>query len=318
MAETETMIKCEDLVFEYRSEDNVIRALDGVSFDVKKGEFVAIVGRNGSGKTTLAKCLNALYLPVSGKVLIDGMNTMEDKYLWDIRQTCGMVFQNPDNQLVSSIVEDDVAFGPENMGLPSELIRTRVNDALEAVGMSEYARRAPHTLSGGQKQRIAIAGVLAMKPRCIVFDEPTAMLDPKGRKEVMGIIDILRKEEIAIVLITHFMDEAVKADRILVMSAGKIVKEGTPVEIFNDEKVAEAFGDDLPCGVVLAKRLRAGGLDVPRDIVTEEDLADYLMQLEEKLDQNRGAAEDSECGAAGSETGDASNSESDVQAQAGE
>lgn len=276
------MIKCDNLTFEYRSEDSVIRALDGVSFDVKKGEFAAIVGRNGSGKTTLAKCLNALYLPASGKVLIDGMDTMDEKHLWDIRQTCGMVFQNPDNQLVSSIVEDDVAFGPENLGLPSELIRTRVNEALAAVGMSDYARRAPHTLSGGQKQRIAIAGVLAMKPRCIVFDEPTAMLDPKGRKEVMTIIDSLRKEDIAIVLITHFMDEAVKADRILVMNAGKITKEGTPEQIFNDDEVAAAFRDDLPCGVVLARKLREGGMDVPQNIVTEEDLADYLAGLEEK------------------------------------
>lgn len=276
------MIECEDLVFEYRSDQSVIRALDGISFHVKKGEFVAVVGRNGSGKTTLAKCLNALYFPAAGKVLIDGMDTRDESHLWDIRQSCGMVFQNPDNQLVSSIVEDDVAFGPENMGLPPELIRTRVKEALEAVGMSEYARRAPHNLSGGQKQRIAIAGVLAMKPRCIVFDEPTAMLDPKGRREVMGMIDILRDEDIAILLITHFMDEAVKADRIIVMDSGKITKEGTPEQIFNDKEIADAFGADLPCGVVLAEKLREGGLDVPHNIVTEEDLADYLAGLDEK------------------------------------
>ena len=288
MADKETMIKCEDLVFEYRSENNVIRALDGVSFDVKKGEFVAIVGRNGSGKTTLAKCLNALYLPMEGKVFVDGMDTGDGEHLWDIRQACGMVFQNPDNQLVSSIVEDDVAFGPENLGLPSELIRTRVNEALDAVGMSDFARRAPQTLSGGQKQRVAIAGVLAMKPRCIVFDEPTAMLDPKGRKEVMNIIDLLRKEDIAIVLITHFMDEAVKADRILVMDSGRIIKEGTPEQIFNDEEIAAAFGTDLPCGVVLAEKLRKGGMDVPRNIITEEDLADYLEELKDRPDQYSG------------------------------
>ena len=288
MADKETMIKCEDLVFEYRSENNVIRALDGVSFDVKKGEFVAIVGRNGSGKTTLAKCLNALYLPMEGKVFVDGMDTGDGEHLWDIRQACGMVFQNPDNQLVSSIVEDDVAFGPENLGLPSELIRTRVNEALDAVGMSDFARRAPHTLSGGQKQRVAIAGVLAMKPRCIVFDEPTAMLDPKGRKEVMNIIDLLRKEDIAIVLITHFMDEAVKADRILVMDSGRIIKEGTPEQIFNDEEIAKAFGTDLPCGVVLADKLRKGGMDVPRNIITEEDLAEYLEGLKNKPGQDSG------------------------------
>ncbi len=278
--ETDNMIECEDLAFEYKSDQDVIRALDGVSFNARKGEFVAIVGRNGSGKTTLAKCLNALYLPASGKVLIDGMDTRDDSHLWDIRQSCGMVFQNPDNQLVSSIVEDDVAFGPENLGIPPELIQSRVKEALEAVGMSEYARRAPHMLSGGQKQRIAIAGVLAMKPRCIIFDEPTAMLDPKGRREVMGIIDKLRNEDIAIVLITHFMDEAVKADRIIVMDSGKIIKEGIPEQIFNDPEIARAFGEDLPCGVVLAEKLREGGMDVPREIVTEEDLADFLAGLE--------------------------------------
>lgn len=276
------MIKCTDLVFEYKSEQGSIRALDGVSFDVEKGEFVAIVGKNGSGKTTLAKCLNALYMPVEGTVLMNGWDTKDEKHLWDIRQACGMVFQNPDNQLVSSIVEDDVAFGPENLGLPSELIEVRVREALDAVGMSEYARRAPHTLSGGQKQRIAIAGVLAMKPRCIILDEPTAMLDPKGRREVMDIIEMLMKEDIAIVLITHFMDEAVKADRVLVMDAGKIVKEGSPRQIFNDEEIVRAFGNDLPCGVVIADKLREGGMDVPRDIVTEEDLADYLSGLDRK------------------------------------
>lgn len=276
----ETMITCRDLAFEYTSEEKAIRALDGVSFDVKKGEFVAVVGKNGSGKTTLAKCLNALYMPADGTVLVNGWDTKDEDHLWDIRQSCGMVFQNPDNQLVSSIVEDDVAFGPENLGLPSELIETRVREALEAVGMTEYARRAPHMLSGGQKQRIAIAGVLAMKPRCIVFDEPTAMLDPRGRKEVMDIIDHLRDEEITIILITHFMDEAVKADRILVMDAGKIRKEGTPEEIFNDEDLIGLFGEDLPCGVVLARKLREGGMDVPRDVVTEEGLADYLATLE--------------------------------------
>ena len=276
----EAMIKCEDLVFEYRSEQGTVRALDGVSLTVGKGEFVAIVGRNGSGKTTLAKCLNALYIPDSGKVLIDGMDTKDDSHLWDIRQTCGMVFQNPDNQLVSSIVEDDVAFGPENLGLPPALIETRVRDALDAVGMSEYAKRAPHMLSGGQKQRIAIAGVLAMKPRCIILDEPTAMLDPKGRKEVMGIIDMLMKEDISIVLITHFMDEAVKADKIYVMDLGRVIREGTPEQIFNDHEIAEAFGTDLPCSVVIAKKLREGGMEVPRDIVTEEALVDFLADRE--------------------------------------
>ena len=280
MTEKETILECRDLAFDYTTEEKAVRALDGVSFDVAKGEFVAIVGKNGSGKTTLAKCLNALYMPTEGKVLVNGWDTGDEEHLWDIRQSCGMVFQNPDNQLVSSIVEDDVAFGPENLGLPTELIQTRVREALEAVGMTEYARRAPHMLSGGQKQRVAIAGVLAMKPRCIVLDEPTAMLDPRGRREVMDIIELLRKEEITIILITHFMDEAVKADRILVMDSGKIRKEGTPEEIFNNEDLIGLFGNDLPCGVVLARKLREGGMDVPRDVVTEEALADYLMSLD--------------------------------------
>ncbi|MBQ3282178.1 MAG: energy-coupling factor transporter ATPase [Eubacterium sp.] len=285
----EAMIRCEDLVFEYKSEQGAVRALDGVSLCVKKGEFAAIVGRNGSGKTTLAKCLNALYVPDAGKVLIDGMDTRDESHLWDIRQSCGMVFQNPDNQLVSSIVEDDVAFGPENLGLPPALIEMRVKEALDAVGMSEYARRAPHMLSGGQKQRIAIAGVLAMKPRCIIMDEPTAMLDPKGRKEIMDMIDMLMKEDISIVLITHFMDEAVKADRIYVMDAGKVIKEGTPEQIFNDDEIAEAFKSDLPTSIMLARKLREGGMDVPREIVTEDQLLDMLSDMYMKKDQADGA-----------------------------
>lgn len=301
---SDIIIKTEDLVFEYvrstgrnqsdRSQDTeantereAVRALDGVSFDVKKGEFVAIIGRNGSGKTTLAKCLNALYSPTSGKVMINGWDTKDAEYLWNIRQTCGMVFQNPDNQLVSSIVEDDVAFGPENLGLPSELIRKRVDDALSAVGMTDSARRAPHMLSGGQKQRIAIAGVIAMKPQCIVFDEPTAMLDPKGRKEIMEIMEKLHDEGITIVLITHFMDEAVKADKIMVMSEGRIVKEGRPEDIFTDSELVRSFKTDLPVGVDLAIRLREKGLSIPEDVITEEQLADHLTSLREEISQHR-------------------------------
>ena len=292
----EIIIKCDDLVFEYgkntaknsegstddSSSRQVIRALDGVSFTVSKGDFVAIIGRNGSGKTTLAKCLNALYTPTEGHVYVNGWDTRDDQYLWNIRQTAGMVFQNPDNQLVSSIVEDDVAFGPENLGLPPELIRKRVDEALEAVGMSDAARRAPHMLSGGQKQRIAIAGVIAMRPQCIIFDEPTAMLDPKGRKEVMGIMEDLHNEGITIVLITHFMDEAIKADKIILMNDGKITREGTPTEIFTDRDITELFKADLPCGVELAMRLRDSGLDVPDDVITEEQLADYLVSVSQK------------------------------------
>lgn len=285
------MIKCEDLIFEYAGEQQSdssessdagkksLRALDGVSFSVKKGEFVAVIGKNGSGKTTLAKCLNALFVPTSGDVIVNGWNTKDEDNLWNIRQTAGMVFQNPDNQLVSSIVEDDVAFGPENLGLPSEVIRERVDTSLRLVGMSYAAKRAPHMLSGGQKQRVAIAGVIAMKPECIIFDEPTAMLDPKGRKEVMDIIQSLLGEGITVILITHFMDEAVNADRIIVMEKGKIIKEGRPKEVFTDKELAKSFEADLPCGVELAMRLREGGLDVPEDIVTDEELADYLAGL---------------------------------------
>ena len=213
---------------------------------------------------------------------VNGWDTRDDQYLWNIRQTAGMVFQNPDNQLVSSIVEDDVAFGPENLGLPPELIRKRVDEALEAVGMSDAARRAPHMLSGGQNQRIAIAGVIAMRPQCIIFDEPTAMLDPKGRKEVMGIMEDLHNEGITIVLITHFMDEAIKADKIILMNNGKITREGTPTEIFTDRDITDLFKADLPCGVELAMRLRDSGLDVPDDVITEEQLADYLVSVSQK------------------------------------
>ena len=297
------IIKCDNLVFEYagaakthtgnteessndKAYTGAVRAIDGVSFDVKEGEFVAIIGRNGSGKTTLAKCLNALYLPTSGDVIVNGWNTRDEKYLWNIRQTAGMVFQNPDNQLVSSIVEDDVAFGPENMGLPSEMIQKRVSDALEAVGMTYAARRAPHMLSGGQKQRVAIAGVIAMKPKCIVFDEPTAMLDPRGRKEVMEIMESLRKEGITIVLITHFMDEAVLTDRILVMDKGRIIKEGKPAEVFTDKNITEMFKADLPCAAELAIRLRERGMDVPGDIITEDALLDYLEGIMQDQEQS--------------------------------
>ncbi len=320
----ELMIQCEDLVYEYareqqgrtqtssssadKTEDSsaadigtnanaatsteteagssAVRALDGVTFNIRKGDFTAVIGKNGSGKTTLAKCLNALFLPTSGKVLVDGMDTRDDDKLWNIRQAAGMVFQDPDNQLVSSIVEDDVAFGPENLGLPPKEIRKRVDDALKLVGMSDSARRAPNMLSGGQKQRIAIAGVIAMQPECIIFDEPTAMLDPQGRREVMDIITSLKEQGITIVLITHFMDEAVRADNILVMDRGKVVKEGTPKEIFTDENVVRSFDADLPCGAAIAKSLRDKGMDVPEDIVTDEELLDFLLSRKARASQN--------------------------------
>lgn len=259
------------------AESSVVRALDGVTFSIRKGDFTAVIGKNGSGKTTLSKCLNALFLPTSGRILVNGMDTRDDEHLWNIRQTAGMVFQDPDNQLVSSIVEDDVAFGPENLGLPSKEIRKRVDDALELVGMSDCARRAPSMLSGGQKQRIAIAGVIAMQPECIIFDEPTAMLDPKGRREVMDIILSLKEKGITIVLITHFMDEAVRADKILVMDRGRVTREGTPKEIFTDESLVRSFDADLPCGAAIAKSLRDKGMDIPAGIVTDDELLEYLL-----------------------------------------
>ena len=271
---------------------DTFRALDGISFDVKKGEFIAIIGRNGSGKTTLAKCLNALYLPTEGNVTVDGWNTRDEKHLWDIRQSTGMVFQNPDNQLVSSIVEDDVAFGPENLGLPADMIRERVKDALEAVGMADSAKRAPHMLSGGQKQRIAIAGVIAMKPDCIIFDESTAMLDPQGRREIMQIMENLNKEGITVIAITHFMEETVNADRIIVLDKGKIVKEGIPEHIFTDGDVKEWFKADLPCGVALSNKLRKNGIDVPKSIITEDQLADYIADLYQEQNANADADTD--------------------------
>lgn len=261
--------------FTYMSEDGeaLKDALKGVSFGVSKGEFVAIVGHNGSGKSTLAKHFNALLLPTSGDVIIDGLNTKDENKLWDIRSKCGMVFQNPDNQLVSSIVEDDVAFGPENLGVDPIEIRTRVDDALKAVEMYEHRKKGPHLLSGGQKQRIAIAGVLAMQPDIIVFDEPTAMLDPKGRVEIMKIVQELHSQGKTIILITHFMEEAQLADRIIVMNRGKIIHDAAPREVFKTGDV------DLPFPAALAKKLRDKGMNIPSDIYTEDELEKYLCSL---------------------------------------
>jgi len=283
----ENIIEAKDLVFEYakgQSSDanggtSAVKALDGLDFHVRKGEFVAVIGKNGSGKSTLAKCLNALFVPESGDVLIKGMNTKDDTHLWDIRQTVGMVFQNPDNQIVSSIVEDDVAFGPENMGVPPETIKKRVASALEAVGMTELRRKSPHLLSGGQKQRVAIAGVIAMLPECIVFDEPTAMLDPSGRRDILEIIKDLSKSGITIVLITHFMDEAVQADRVILMEKGKVIKDAPPVEMFSDPKLLSESCMDPPVAVEIADELRRKGLNVPQKIVTEDALEEYLLAL---------------------------------------
>lgn len=274
----DTIIRIENLEFEYKREEDseIIKAIDGVSFSLEKGSFTAIIGRNGSGKSTLAKNLNALLLPSGGAVYINGWDTKEEEHVWDIRQTAGMVFQNPDNQLVSSIVEDDVAFGPENLGIEPGEIRRRVDEALKDVNMYTYRKKAPHLLSGGQKQRVAIAGVVAMRPQCIILDEPTAMLDPHGRKEVMEIIHQLHKEKITILLITHFMEEAAQADRVIIMDNGKAVMDGTPIEIFSQPEQIKALNLDVPVAVELANGLRGRGVFIPETIIDTEGLVDYL------------------------------------------
>lgn len=278
----EKMICCENLIYKYNSEENSESklAIDGVSLSINKGEFIVVLGHNGSGKSTLAKQMNALLLPDSGKVYIDGMDTLDEKLLWDIRSKAGMVFQNPDNQLVATIVEEDVAFGPENIGVPSEEIRRRVDDSLKTVGMYEYRKHAPHLLSGGQKQRIAIAGILAMNPDCIILDEPTAMLDPSGRKEVISTIKRLNKErKMTIVLITHYMEEAVEADRIIVMDSGKVKCEGTPREVFSQIEMMKAIGLDVPQVTELANELNNKGLNIDTHILTISEMVDALCQL---------------------------------------
>lgn len=276
------MISVQNITFAYTREEGaeMVKAIDGVSFEIEPGSFTAIIGKNGSGKSTLAKNLNGLLLPTEGDILVADYNTKDDAHIWDVRQTAGMVFQNPDNQLVSAIVEDDVAFGPENLGVDPQEIRQRVDQALEAVNMGQFKNKAPHLLSGGQKQRIAIAGVVAMKPRCIIFDEPTAMLDPKGRKEIMAIIDELHQEGITVVLITHFMEEAVRADRVIIMNEGKLLLDGTPAEVFAQGQLMKSVNLDVPPIVELADALRAVGIAVPDEIITEEEMVTYLCQYE--------------------------------------
>ena len=278
MKSNETMIEVNHLSHLYVDENgNDVRALDDVSLSIGRGEFVAIIGTNGSGKSTLAKHFNVLLQPTEGTVTVCGFNTLDDEHIWNIRQHVGMVFQNPDNQIVAAVVEEDVAFGPENLGVPSAEIRRRVDDALAAVNMTEYAEHGPHLLSGGQKQRIAIAGVLAMKPDCIVLDEPTAMLDPKGRLEVLETIHRLNKEEgITIVIITHFMEEAVTADRVVVMKNGVKLQEGTPREIFTQVDTLKNLGLDVPVAAEAASKLIQKGVDIPNDIITNDELGDAL------------------------------------------
>ena len=274
------MIRIEDLVFKYKKEDGQddFTAIKGASFAIEKGSFTAIIGRNGSGKSTLAKNINALLLPTSGAVYVNGYNTSAEDNLWAVRQSAAMVFQNPDNQIVSSIVEDDVAFGPENLGVEPAEIRTRVDESLKAVNMYHNRKKAPHMLSGGQKQRIAIAGAIAMKPECIVFDEPTAMLDPKGRDEVMTIIKALNEEGITVVLITHFMEEAAEADRVIIMDDGEVKMDGTPQEVFMRPAELKDMNLTVPMTVELAHRLRKRGADIPENVITMEEMVEYLCQ----------------------------------------
>lgn len=254
-------------------EGEEVQALDHINIAIGKGEFVAIIGTNGSGKSTLAKHLNALLIPSSGQCLIDGMDTKEQENVWEIRQSVGMVFQNPDNQIVATLVEEDVAFGPENLGVPPKEIRNRVTEALKDVGMEDYRQHSPHLLSGGQKQRVAIAGVLAMRSNCLVLDEPTAMLDPQGRQEVLStVLRLHREQKITVVYITHFMEEAVAADRVIVMEQGKVVMEGVPKTIFSQVNRLKELGLDVPVAAEFAYRLRQLTMKIPEDIITDTDL----------------------------------------------
>lgn len=277
----EEIIRIDNLIFEFPGDEETppFRALDGITLSIEKGSFTAVLGRNGSGKSTMAKTINALLLPTEGTVYVNGMDTSAEENIWAVRQAAGMVFQNPDNQLVSSIVEDDVAFGPENLGVESATIRERVDDALEAVDMYDLRKKAPHMLSGGQKQRVAIAGVVAMRPECIIFDEPTAMLDPRGRVEVMDIIRRLNAAGVTVVLITHFMEEAAAADRIIIMDGGHILLDGTPQEVFSDPDRIREYGLELPIVCDIADRLRKKGVDLPMDIVDKKGLVEALCQL---------------------------------------
>lgn len=273
------MVKTENLIYEYRSliDEDIQKAVNNINIEVKTGEFLVILGHNGSGKSTLAKLMNGLLMPASGNVKVMGMDTQDEKQIWNIREKAGMVFQNPDNQIVATIVEEDVAFGPENLGIPADEIKRRVDQSLKIVEMTQYKKHAPHLLSGGQKQRVAIAGILAMNPDCIIFDEPTAMLDPTGRIEVMNTIKRLNKEENkTIVLITHYMDEAVEADRILVMEQGEIVMEGTPKEIFRQVDRIKELGLDVPQVTELVYELRKEGFDLKDDILSVEELVELI------------------------------------------
>lgn len=281
-----SMIHAEKLVYEYDKRDeegNVIgaeRAIDGVDIDVPQGSFVAVLGHNGSGKSTLAKHMNAILVPTGGTIWVDGRDTKDPGELWNVRQSAGMVFQNPDNQIIGTVVEEDVGFGPENLGVPTDEIWKRVEESLRSVGMLEYRKDSPNKLSGGQKQRVAIAGVIAMEPKCIVLDEPTAMLDPNGRKEVIRAVEKLRKEKnVTVILITHYMEEVIDADQVFVMDGGHIVMHGTPREIFSRVDELKGYRMDVPQVTMLAEELRKRGLDLPQGILRREELVEALCRL---------------------------------------
>ena len=283
------MIEAKNLVYEYIRRDEegnvegIIRAVDGVTLEVKRGDFVAILGHNGSGKSTIAKQINAILEPTEGTLFVNGIDVADEENIWAVRQTAGMVFQNPDNQIIASVVEEDVAFGPENLGVPTEEIWERVAESLAAVGMTEYRYHSPNKLSGGQKQRVAIAGIMAMKPKCIVLDEPTAMLDPNGRKEVIRTLrELNEKENVTVLLITHYMDEVIHADKVIVMDDGKVVMQGTPREVFSKVAELKKHRLDVPQVTELAYELQRAGVPLPDGILTVEEFTAALLAVKEK------------------------------------
>ena len=292
------IINAKKLVYEYLKLDEegrveaTQRAVDGVDLDVQAGDFVAILGHNGSGKSTLAKHINAILVPTEGTLYVDGKDTSDESKLWEIRQSAGMVFQNPDNQIIGTIVDEDVAFGPENMGVPQQEIWKRVEDGLKSVGMWEYRSHSPNKLSGGQKQRVAIAGVVAMRPKCIVLDEPTAMLDPNGRKEVIRTVhELNQKEHVTVLLITHYMEEVIHADKVIVMDQGKVIMQGTPREVFSHVEELKACRLDVPQATLVAWELKKAGLDLPDGILSNEELTEELEKLRKKRKIEKGRDE---------------------------
>lgn len=289
------IIEAAKLIFEYAkySEEgnieSVVRAIDGIDLDIEPGQFIAILGHNGSGKSTLAKQMNAILTPTDGTLYVDGKDTRREENIWSIRQTAGMVFQNPDNQIIGTVVEEDVGFGPENMGVPTEEIWERVEKSLKSVGMWEYRKNSPNKLSGGQKQRVAIAGVVAMRPKCIVLDEPTAMLDPNGRREVISTAQELNKKEgVTVILITHYMDEVIDADKVFVMDKGKIVMQGTPREIFAQVEKLKQYRLDVPQVTLLSYELRQAGVNLPECVLTVEELLEELEKIRQQEGEDHG------------------------------